>query len=71
VVRDNGTDAALARRFAVCLAVMAFVADRRAGRDVRADVERGRETVAVAGLSAGQVDGQGQTAEIALQVNSG
>jgi len=58
-VRDDGTDAAPACRFAVCLAVIALVADHCPGRDVRADVEQGLEITAVAGLAAGQVDGQG------------
>ena len=70
-VRDDGTDAAPACRFAVGLAVIAFVADHRPGRDVRADVEQGLEITAVAGLAAGQVEGQRQTVEIALQVNFG
>jgi hypothetical protein len=68
-VRDDGTDAAPACRFAVCLAVIALVADNCPGRDVRADVEQGLEITAVTGLAAGQVEGQRQTIEIALQVN--
>src|SRR4051794_33360631 len=70
-VRDDGTDTAPACRFAVCLAVIALVADHRPGRDIRADVEQGLEITAVAGLAAGQVEGQRQTVEIALQVNFG
>jgi hypothetical protein len=70
-VRDDGTDAAPACRFAVCLAVIALVADHRPGRDVRADIEQDLEITAVAGLAAGQVEGQRQTTEIALQVNFG
>src|SRR4051794_6972461 len=65
-VRDDGTDAAPACRFAVCLAVIALVADHCPGCDVRADVEQGLEITAVAGLAAGQVEGQGQAVEIAL-----
>ena len=70
-VRDDGTDAAPACRFAVCLAVIPLVADYRPGRDVRADVEQGLEITAVAGLAAGQVEGQRQSVKIALQVNFG
>jgi hypothetical protein len=70
-VRDDGADAASARCLAVCLAVVAFVADHRPGRDIRADVEQGLEATAVAGLAAGQVEGQGQAVRIALQVNFG
>ena len=70
-VRDDGTDTAPACRFAVGLAVIALIADHRPGRDVRADVEQGLERTAVAGLATGQVEGQRQTLEIALQVNFG
>jgi len=58
-IRDNGTDAASARGFAVRLAVVALVADHCPGRDVRADVEQNLETAAVTGLAAGQMEGQG------------
>jgi hypothetical protein len=57
-VRNNGADAAPARCRAVSLAVVAFVADRRPGRDVRAEVKQRLEVAAVAGLAAGQVEGQ-------------
>jgi hypothetical protein len=70
-VRDNGTDAALARGLAVRLAVVALVADHCPGRDVRADIEQGLEIAAVAGLAAGQVKGQRQTVEIAFQMDLG
>ena len=70
-VWDDGADAAPARCFAVSLAVVALVADHRPGCEVRAEVEQGLEIAAVAGLSAGQVEGQRQTVEIALQVNFG
>ena len=70
-VRDDGTDTAPACRFAVGLAVIALIADHRPGRDVRADVEQGLEITAVAGLTAGQVEGQRQTVEIAFQVDLG
>ena len=70
-VRDNRTDAAPARRLAVCLAVVTLVAHHRPGRDVRADIEQDLEIAAVADLAAGQVDGQGQPVEIAFQVDLG
>jgi hypothetical protein len=70
-VRNDGADAAPACPLAVCLAVIALVGDHRPGRDVRADIEQGLEIAAVAGLTAGQVKGQGQPVQIALQVDLG
>ena len=70
-VRNDGADAAPACRLAICLAVIALIADHCPGRDIRAKVEQGLEIAAVAGLAAGQVKGQGQTVEIALQVDLG
>ena len=60
-----------ARRFAVGLGVIAFVADHGARRDVRADVEKHPEITAVAGLATGQVEGDRQPAEVGLEVDFG
>jgi len=68
-VGDDRADAALAGRLAVRLGIIPLVADNRPGRDVRADVEQEREIAAVAGLAAGQMKGQRQAVEIALQVD--
>lgn len=70
-VRDGGTDAAPARRLAVGLGIVSFVAEHGPRCDVRADVEQDFEIAAVAGLAAGQVEGQRQAVEIALQVDFG
>jgi hypothetical protein len=70
-VRNDGADAAPARRLAISLAVVTLVADHRARRDVRADIEQRLEIATVAGLAAGQVEGQGQAIKIALQVDLG
>src|SRR3979490_1106025 len=67
-VRDGGGDAAPARRRSLRLGVVAFVAEHRPRGDVRANVEQDLEVAAVAGLAAGQVEGQRQAIEIALQV---
>jgi len=68
-VRDGGADAAPARRLSVRLGVVAFVAEHRPRGDVRANVEQDLEVAAVAGLAAGQVEGQRQAIEIELQVD--
>jgi len=51
--------------------VVAFVAENRPRRDVGTDVEQDREIAAVAGLAAGQVEGQRQAVEIGLQMDLG
>ena len=70
-VGDDRADAAAARRLSVGLGVVPLVADNGPGADVRADVEQERESAAVADLTAGQVEGQRQAVEIALQVDFG
>lgn len=70
-VRDYRADAALARGLAIGFAVVALVADDGARRYVGADVEQDREISAVAGFATGQVEGQGQAAEIGFQVDFG
>jgi hypothetical protein len=68
-VRDGGADAAPARRLSVGLGVVTLIAENRSRGNVRADVEQDLEIAAVAGLAAGQVEGQRQTVEIELQVD--
>jgi hypothetical protein len=68
-VRDGGADAASARRLSVCLGIVTLVAEHRSRGDVRPDVEQGFEIAAVAGLAAGQMEGQRQAVEIGLQVD--
>ena len=70
-VRDGGAHAAAARRLAVGLGVVSLVAEHRPGRDVGADVEQDREVAAVAGLPAGEMEGQRQAVEVGLQVDFG
>ena len=64
-------DAAPACCLAVCLGVVAFVAEHGPGRDVGADVEQDFKIAAVAGLTAGEMEGQRQSVEIGLQVDFG
>jgi hypothetical protein len=70
-VRNGGADAAPAGCRSVGLGVVPFVAEHRPGRDVGTDVEQDFEIATVAGLAAGQVEGQGQAVEIGLQVDFG
>jgi hypothetical protein len=70
-VRNDGTDAAAARRLSVGPGIVAFVAENSAGRDVGADIEQDLEVAAIAGLAAGQMKGQRQAVEIGLQVDFG
>ena len=68
-VGDGGADAASARCLAVRLGVVTLVTEHRARRDVGANVEQDLEVAAVAGLAAGQMEGQRQAVEIGLQVD--
>src|SRR4051812_35959345 len=56
---------------AVGLAVVALVADDGARRHVRPEVEQDREVPAVARLPGGQVEGDRQATEVALEVDLG
>jgi hypothetical protein len=56
-VRDDGSDAALPRRFAVGFAGVAFVADDGARLNVGANIEQDIEMTRVGGLAACQVEG--------------
>jgi len=68
-VWDGGADGAPPRCLAVGLGVVSLVAEHRSRCDVRADIEQDFEIAAVAGLAAGEVKGQRQAIEIALQVD--
>ena len=57
LVRNDGSDAARPRRFAIGLAGVAFVADDGARLNVGADVEQNVEKTRVGGFAAGQVEG--------------
>ena len=70
-MRNDWGDTPPAARRAIGREIVAFVGQRRARRDVRPDVERGFELGAVAGLSAGQMEGNGQAVEIRLEVDLG
>ena len=70
-VRDDRTDAARARRLAIVPAVIAFVAESRARRDLRPKVEQDGKVAAVAGLAFGQVEGDRQAGEIGLEMDLG
>jgi hypothetical protein len=69
--RDDGADAARARRLAIAVAVVALVADGGARRDVRPEVEQDGEVTAVARLAGRQVESDGQAAEIGLEMDLG
>ena len=66
---NNWDDPALSRRRTVGSAIVAFIGDGGSGFDVRTDIERGLELRAVACLPAGQVEGDGQAAEVGLEVD--
>lgn len=70
-VRNDRADAAAARRGAVGLGVVSLVAEHGAWRDLRAEIEQRFEMPAVAGLAAGQVEGERQAVEIEFQVDFG
>ena len=70
-VRNGGADAAPARCLAVGLGVVTFVTEHRAWRDIGTDVEEDFEIAAVAGLAAGEMEGQRQAVEIGFQVDFG
>ena len=67
--RDHRTAAALTRRCAVALAVVASVAHCRPRHDVRPEIQQDLELRAVAGLACGQVEGERQTFEIDLEMD--
>ena len=68
---DDGADATLPSEGAIGFAVIAFVADGGARHDLRPEVEQDREVSAVAGLSWGQIEGDGQAGMIGLEVDLG
>jgi len=68
---DDRADAPLAGRSPVGLGIIAFVAHRGAGRDIRPEVEQDLELAAVARLTRGQVEGERQAVEIDLDVDLG
>ena len=67
---DRG-DAARAGGVAVGLAVISLVGHRDARADIRADVERRLELDAVADLAAGEVEVEGASVEVGLEVDFG
>ena len=68
--KNGWADAALARRVAVGLGVVALVAEHRARRDVGADVEQDLEIAAVAGFAASKMERERQAVEIGFQLAS-
>src|SRR3954454_14201005 len=68
---DDRADAPLAGRSPVGLGIIAFVAHRGAGRDIRPEVEQDLELAAVARLTRGQVEGERHAVEIDLDVDLG
>ena len=70
-VRDNRAYAAPPCRLAIRFGVVSLVGQRRPRRDVWPDVEQGAELTAVAGLAAGEVEGERQTVEVGFQVDLG
>ena len=68
-VRDHRADAALARGRTVALGVVALVAHGSTGRDLGPKLEQDLELTAVAGFASGQLESQGQTIEIDLEVD--
>lgn len=59
----------VASRLSVGLRVVAFVGKRRPRRNVWADIEQRLEIAAVAGLAAGQMEGDWQAVEIGLEMD--
>ena len=68
---DDRGDAARAGGGAVGLAVVSLVGHRDARADIRADVERCLELDAVADLAAGEVEVEGASVEVGLEVDFG
>ena len=69
--RDHRGNAACAGGVAVGLAVISLVGHRDARANIRADVERRFELDAVAGLAAGEVEVEGASVEVGLEVDFG
>lgn len=70
-MRDDGHDAAFARRLPVGLAGVALVADGGARIDIGPKVEQNGEVRRVRLLAAGQIESEIASVEIGLQVDLG
>jgi len=68
-MRNRRANAALARRRAIGLAIVAFIGERGARRHIRTDVEQDRKLWAVADLAACQDERNGEAVEIRLDVD--
>ena len=68
-MRDDRSDAALPRRFAIGLAGVALVADDGARLNVGADVEQNVEMPRVGGLTARQVEGDDVAGGVRFRVD--
>lgn len=71
LLRDHGSDARPSRKLTVGVAVIALVADDRARRDIRTEIEKDREMAGIARLAAGEVEGERQTVEVRFQMDLG
>ena len=69
--RDHRCDATRQRSGAIGVAVVSLVGHRDARTNVWADIERGFELCAVAGLARGQVEVERMAVEIGLEVDFG
>ncbi len=68
-VWDRRANAPVARRLAIAFGVVAFVGERRARCDVRADIEERFEVSAITRLAARQMKGDGKPIEIGLEMD--
>ena len=71
LVRDDGNGAAIPRRQSVGLAGVTLIADGDARIDLRPETEQDREVGRVCLLTTGQIEGDGMTVEIRLQMDFG
>ena len=69
--RDGGRDAARPGAGPDGLGVIAIVGERRARRDIGTQIQQQLEERTVAGFPAGQVEGDRQAVEVALEVDLG
>jgi hypothetical protein len=68
-VGDHRADAAITCGLPIGCGIVALVRDGGARRDVGTKIEQRFEVAAIAGFATGQMEGQGQTVEIGLQMD--
>lgn len=68
-MRNGRTNSSFARCFAIGLRIVAFVADRGAWRNVRADIEQRLEVTTVAFFTAGQIEADRRAVEVRFEMD--